>query len=332
VGRNVKSLKILYILVAVSIIVMATLLSTMNPWSQQTYNQSPSSSAKHHFSVKWMGYAPDNNATWPVLSPYYNYTSDYYICINDVASSTLSIPVSFKLVNQENNSFYFRTIQNPSSPSAWSSQTSNIGLVNKDATRFFTFNTERSKPTSIPAGMITETLILTVQAYYDSAYTQFYSQDNIPITFHLIDRTSSAWSILSVNNFDTSPITQWSGIGTLWSGPTVTSELYRSWPNSSRIETWVPGSENGFGKTIILNSSYTEAYVVVSIRTGNWLATPKVTFNGTVVFEPDIAPTSNLWYQLTFPVPVNQATQVNIYFASGSRGYSYLDDAYLIAR
>jgi hypothetical protein len=287
---------------------------------------------KPHFSVRWMGFTPDSNTTWPIVQPYSNNYSDYYICINDELYDKLNLPVSLRLVNQESSSFFFRVLQNTSSPAGWSTLLNEIGLVNKDETRFFTVTTERIKPSSIPEGALSETINLTVQAYYDSAYTQFYSQDDVPVTFHFIDRTASVWSTLSMDNFDTSAQSNWTGVGMSYITPVVTGESYRSYPNSlGIIPTGFTYRVNGFGNNIAINSSYTEAYIMASIKSNGWSTPPRVTFNGTVYFEPDINPIQNSWYQLTFPLPVDQTTAVGLYFSEYT-SYAYLDDVYVIAK
>src|SRR3972149_7102945 len=118
----------------------------------------------------------------------------------------------------------------------------------------------------MPQGNLSETFILTVQAYYDSSYTQFYSQDNALVTYNLIDRAASAWSMLAMDNFDNTTQNSWVGVGSLWSEPAVTGELYRSWPNSLKIETFMLFTESGIGRTFKINSSYTEAYLIAAIK------------------------------------------------------------------
>jgi hypothetical protein len=326
-----KAILYLSSVIFVAILLAGAIQITLSQFGEQ--NPVPmTSEAKPHFSVKWMGFAPDRSTTWPVAQPYNNSYSEYYVCINDVVSDKLYMPVSFRLVNQENSSFYFRISQNTSFPTGWSTPTNEIGLVNIDETRFFTVTTERIKPSSIPQGRLSENITLTVQAYYDSAYTQFYSQDNVPVTFNFIDRTAPAWSMLSTDNFDTSTQNQWTSL-TNYGGVAVVGNIYRSYPNSLRLENWY--YDGGFGNTIAVNSSYTEAYIIASVKTYTWLAPPSVTFNGTIYFEPDVNPTQNSWYQLTIPLPVNQTTQVGIYFVPWlyqNAAYGYLDDVYVIAK
>jgi hypothetical protein len=320
-----------------SIIFVAILLAGVIQIALSQYgekNTAPlTGEGKPHFSVRWMGFAPDSNTTWPSVQPYANNFSDYYVCISDVISDKLILPVSLRLVNQESSSFFFRIQQNTSTSIGWITPTIEIGLVNRDETRFFTVTTERIKPSSIPEGTLSETITLTVQAYYDSAYTQFYSQDDVPVTFHFIDRTAAVWTVLSMDNFDTSEESHWSCIGPDYGqAKGITGDLYRSWPNSLKQTGYYEDQGlSGFGSTITINSSYTEAYVIASVKTSGWSTAPKVTFNGTIYFEPDVGPTQNAWYQMAFPLPTNQTTVVGICFLN-TWAVGYLDDVYVIAK
>ncbi len=318
-----------------SIILVAILLAGASQIAISQYGANKpaaptSGSSPTHFSVRWMGLAPDSNTTWPAIQPYSDNYTDYYICINDVISDKLSLPISFRLVNQESSAFYFRILQ-ISAPAEWSTPPNELGLVEKDQTRFFTITTERTKPSSIPEGATSETITLTIQAYYDSSYTQFYSEDDVPVTFHFIDRTASVWSAISTENFDSSTESQWTAVGTYNDPAIVSGDLYRSWPNSLRLRCYAYDAGTGFGSTISINSSYVEAYLIASVKTSGWATVPKVTFDDITYFEPDVAPTQNSWHQLMFPLPVNQTTQVGIYFM-GPWAYGNLDDVYVIAK
>jgi hypothetical protein len=328
-----KALLFLITVILVAILAGGLIQIVISQYGEQ--NTAPmTGEVKPHFSVKWMGFAPDSNTTWPSVQPYNNNYSEYFVCINDVISDKLSLPVSFRLANHENSAFYFRVNPKLPLPTGWSTPTNEIGLVNKDETRFFTITTERVKPSLILAGKLAETITLTVQAYYDSSYTQFYSQDDVPVTFNFIDRTASAWSVLSTDNFDTPKQTQWDSL-TNYGSVSVVGDIYRSYPRSLRITNQASNYDNGFGSTIAVNSSYAEAYIIASIKTSTWSTTPRVTFNGTVYFEPDVSPTQYSWYQLVFPLPINQTTQVGIYLVPPiyyDTAYGYLDDVYVIAK
>jgi len=149
--------------------------------------------SSHHFSVRWMGFVP---------LTYSDQYPEYYVCINDLACETLYLPIALKLVNQENSSFYFRVVQNQTTPAGWTLATNTLGLINKDETRLFTYSALRTKPASIPEGRLTETISLAVQAYYDELYTNFYSEDSFAVTYNFLDRTAGVWTTLDTDNFD----------------------------------------------------------------------------------------------------------------------------------
>lgn len=262
-----------------------------------------------HFSVHWMGFIPEYSNQYP----------EYYACINDLLSDTLYFPIALKLVNQENSSFYFRVVQNQTSPAGWTLATNTLGLINKDETRLFTYSAFRTKPASIPEGRLTETISLAVQAYYDSLYTQFYSEDSFAVTYNFLDRTAGAWVTLDIDNFDDGTTHDWGGYicG-------VTSELYRSFPYSF-------SSGDNVHKSFTIPDSFSEAYLLCAIRfppssQGRY----DVLLNGVKCFQSDVDIAPFTWYQVAIPLPTNQTTEVRFMFYYSWSGY--VDDAYVVAK
>jgi hypothetical protein len=273
-------------------------------------------SPQHHFSVRWMGYVPT----------YSNQTPDYYICINNLASDPMTLQIALQIKNQENQSFYFKMDQNQAPPSGWSVPPYTIGLINKDQTLAFTYSASRTNPGSISQGRLTETINLIVKAYYDSLYTQFYSSDSFPVTFNFLDRTATVWANLYYDNFDDGGIHQWSGLGAA-----ATTDYYRSFQFSLKFQTGY-GVNYGASKSFDISGSFTEAYLIFAVRSGAW-SSPGINLNGVCVYQPDVAPSANTWYQFAIKLPTAQITQVNIYpKIDTGYVYAYIDDTYVIAR
>jgi hypothetical protein len=215
-------------------------------------------------------------------------------------------------------------VQNQTPPSDWTLPVSEIGLVSKDETRFLTYNTFRAKPPSIPEGRLTETISLAVQAYYDSLYTQFYSQDNFTVTYNLLDRTSGAWAVLDTDNFDDGTNNEWDG---WWTG--ASGELYRSFPYSLRVG----GDWDHYAtcsKSFNISTVYSEAYLILAIKSPNSLPL-RIDIDGVTCFMPDVEPSPGVWWQVAIPIPVGQVSAVTIHGPANYGYYMFIDDVYVIA-
>jgi len=281
-----------------------------------------------HFSLVYRGFFPGDP----------NYKTDYpdyYIAINNLKSSEIRVDVQFQFKNQEDRAYYVRMQASGSPPAGWTLQgTLDIGLIAVDETKSTYYWMKRTRPTSIPGGLLTESVSVSIAAYRDSGYSDLYSQDTATITFHLIDRTSTAWIILSENNFDDGTVQGWScnrgeSYGSCSIG--VSTEVYRSFGYSAKLtESW---SYGGFQKSFQI-SGYQEAYMIFSLRSASWRNLPTVTFDGTVYFVPDQAPLTNVWYQFTIALPTGKTTTVTIWAvdAPSTSNSAYLDDVYVIAR
>lgn len=270
----------------------------------QTQNEVVSS---NHLSVRWMGFAPSYSNQYP----------EYYTCINRLADP-MTLPIAIKINNQENRSFYFKIAQSQAPPSGWSLWTYNIGFIDRDETREYVYEAFRGRPTSLPQGKLTETIDLAVKAYYDSAYTQFYSQDSFAVKFNFLDRTAAGWTTLYNDNFDDGKTHEWVSTD----GPYASSDYYRSFQYSLK------SSGSYLGKSFGVYGAFSEAYIIYSVRSNSWTSTWGIQYNGTQVYKPDLVPSTNTWYQIALSIPVGQTTEVTI----DMTGTSYLDDVYVIAK
>jgi hypothetical protein len=185
------------------------------------------------------------------------------------------------------------------------------------------------KPASpISGGRLSETIDLVVKAYYDSGYSNLYSQDDFPVSFHFIDRTTADWTLLYNNNFDDGTVQGWtSSLGSSY--VSVSTTYYRSYPYSLRTGG---GSETAFRKSFTVGA-FSEAYLIYAMRFGltSGSVTPRILFDGTEYFRPDVQPTINVWYQFIVPLPSGKTTDVQMYGAYQS-AYAYLDNVYVIAK
>jgi hypothetical protein len=296
----------------------------------------------NHFSVRWMGFAPTDYASdYP----------EYYICINNLKDATLRMQIALQIKNQEASPFYFKVDQYSAPPSGWSVLPMLVGAVQVGETKQFIYaNASRSKPTSIPQGRLTESISLVVKAYYDSGYTNLYSQDNFTVTFNFLDLTSNQWTTLYHDNFDDGTTQGWtvSGEGYNYHGASVgvSDTYYRTFQYSLRLDAWAAYSygtswrRGCFQKTFNVGS-VNEVYLIYSIRSDDWQAhyTYGVKINGVTYFKsdtPNLA--TNTWYQVAVKLKPAQTNAVQIwtvYVDSGTGSnhrYSYLDDVYVIAK
>ena len=286
---------------------------------------------KNGFSVKWMGFLPDYRDDYP----------EYYIVVNDLRYDQLRMSIALKIVNQEASGYYFKVEQHSPPPDGWTIEPQEIGFIDKDQSITFVYTgAVRDKPDSIPGGKLTETIDLSVKAYYDAAYTNLYSEDNFTVTFNFIDRTSG-WIILEVDNFDDGTTEDWTWTtvsgGSCDVSITPYNNLYRSFPFSLRLSasTGWGGCVVAFRKTFSIGS-VSEAYLVFSIRSERFAnGLPEIRFNGETFFKPDATPLNNIWYQITIPLPSSSDVMVDIVsinVPSSSTGHAYLDEVYVIVK
>jgi len=320
--------------------------------------------APHHFSVRWMGFAPtDFNNSFP----------EYCICINDLKANPLKMQIAFQIKNQEDQGYYFSIGPQGTPPASWTILSYQIGYINVDNTKLFTYeNASKELPSSIPSGRLTETITLVVRAYYDDQYSSLYSEDDVDVTFNFIDRLSSAWTTQYYDNFDDGVGTHgWSACydgGVAYSGSytasvSASADYYRSFQYSLKssagacgytLAEYVWSGTNwywrytyyaswiwaGYTKTFVTPSA-SEVYLLFSIRSSNWDAFKQrgIMINGTTYFKSDGNPQSNVWYQLVVPLRSNCSNILSIwtsYLSKSGDGwawtYSYLDDVYVISK
>jgi hypothetical protein len=296
----VESKKIMAIWFATIIIVSALLIG----WATLSNRSNEATGVEgNHFSVVWKGFKPTYSDQFP----------DYYVCINNLKDESLQMYIQLKIENYENVSLYFMIDKYAEPPTGWYVSPQYFGFIAiTDPIKTFTYcNFARTKPTAIPQGSLHESVELAVKAYYDSSYTQFYSQANFTVNFHFIDVTAPVWTKVIYNNFD-DETTQG------WYGPWVVKwQYYRSWPCSLYCYN-VPQ------KTFDLFGNYTEAYFVAAVITyppNLWIA-----LDGTICFQSELTTSNSNWLQIAIPLPLNRANAVMI------GGLSYMDDVYVVAK
>lgn len=293
---------------------------------------------QNHFSVQWMGFAPtDYSSEYP----------EYYICINNLKDDPLTMQIALQIKNQEDSPYYFKVDQFAVPPSGWSILPMAVGLVHVDETKQFVYdNVFRSRPTSIPAGRLTESINLVVQAYNDAGYTNLYSQDDFTVTFNFLDVMSAEWTILYHANFDDGQTHDWTtnreGGYSYGASVAVSDIYYRSFQYSLRLDTHTGGDSRSWCRAAYRKSFdiglASEVYLIYSIRSENWDAhnTHGVRVDGTTYFKSDVTPRANIWYQFAVKLKPAQLNNVEIWTAYvsgyGNHRYSYLDDVYVIAK
>lgn len=318
-SRRIKLTLVSVVLVSVlaGTIVALQLSPTETPPTQEgTSTQQDGQKSQNHFSVIYRGFVPDYNASYP----------DYYVCINDLAGEKMQLYVWLEIKNQEADPYYF-IIDSVGAPPEWETY-QEIGRIPVDGTRNVYTSLNRTRPTSIPEGLFTESIEIEVRAYFDQNYTEFYSSDSFTVTFHFIDRKSPTWNILYYDNFDNGTDQGW------WNGEAST-KYYRSWRYSLETMASGPGWNLFPNKRFYIPNIYDEAYLIFSWRGSYYYPSNRLVaiyLNGTIYFEPDFSPigrgTLPQWYQSTLPLWVG-CTHVRIWFNGAA---SYMDDVYVIAR
>jgi len=301
------------------------------------------SSGQNHFSVRWMGFSPTD---------YSNEYPEYYICVNNLADNILQMQIALEIKNQENMTLYFKVDQYESPPNGWTINAMAVGPVNVDETKQFVYDGAfRVRPTSIPEGRLTETINLVIQAYYDSGYTNFYSQDNFTVTFNFLDLNSPTWTVLYHDDFDDGTTQGWSYILNRYpSSPKggdasieVSDTYYRSFHYSLKLHTWTYATQYSEWASAAFSKSFdiglpTEAYLIFSIRSDDWSAFDDygIKINGVTYFKSDVIPEVNTWYQFAIPLRLGEKNTVEIWVTylqgNDKHAYSYLDDVYVIGK
>jgi len=274
-------------------------LSSRDKSVEQTSTQE---SDENHFSVVYRGFIPTYSAAYP----------DYYITINDLKDNPLRMYIQLFLRNQEASGYYFMVDKYQTPPAGWTINAAFLGYIDVEGTMSYTYsNIYRDKPTSITEGERIETINLALKAYYDSSYTNFYSQDNFTVTYHLIDRMSAVWTVLDYDSFD-------AGTTEGWSGGSVSTDYYRSFRYSLRSSSY-------FSKSFSIGPPYSTAYLITPIRCYGDLS--NIEIDGVIYFQPDVTWWVIAWYQFTIPLHYGDVS-VRINIINGG----YMDDVYVIAK
>jgi len=231
--------------------------------------------------------------------------------------------IALQIKNQELSGYWFRIQAYEAPPAGWTLPVKDVGYIAPDGTWNGLYSPYRTKPTSIAAGRLTEMVNIAVKAYYDGTYTSFYSEANFTARFHFIDRTSSVWTRLYNNTFDDGTAQGWGASG-------ISGTYYRSYPYSLYLSTG--GSEAAFSKSFEVETIYSEAYLIFSIRSSNWPGSTRINLDGVTYFMPDVVPSANIWYQFTIPIPTAPPVVTSVEIWAASYSQAYLDDAFVIAR
>jgi len=241
---------------------------------------------------------------------------------------------------------YFKVGQYEAPPSGWTIVDRPVGAINVDETKQFVYDGAfRVKPSSIPDGRLTETINLVVQAYYDSGYTNFYSQDNFTVTFNFLDLNSPVWTILYHDDFDDGTSQGWTysqECGDCSWGSTslkAVTTYYRSFQYS--LELYISQGKYGWRRAAFKKSFdiglANEVYLVFSVRSDNWNSFDDygIRINGVTYFKSDVMPQPNVWYQFAIPLRIAETNTVEIwvsYIGTYSQAYAYLDDVFVISK
>lgn len=344
-----------YLLVIVSVSIFAAM--ALPRFQNKNNNMESNLANSHHFSVRWMGFAPtDYNSSYP----------EYYICVDNLKADQLTMQVALQVRNQEDRGYYFLIEQYVAPPAGWVVLPYQIGYIEVDETKNFVYSgASRTLPTSLPAGKMTESIELVVRAYYDE-YVTVYSEDHFEVRFNFLDRTSPAWSVWYKDDFDDATVHNWDctqeGGAGVWGGygcsfgasVNPSSELYRSFQYSLKLTAWAQGYRMGwppFVQDVWVNASYrksfeiasgSEVYLIFALRSEqNWEAFSQygVKINGKTFFKSDVTPQTGTWYQFTVPLQVGCTNVVDIWVsytykadAGTAYSYAYLDDVYVLAK
>jgi len=311
IGLNGRLVFLISIL-AVTLVVSAFIIAENRKLNVENEGQNFTNTLGNHFSVVWRGFIPDYDPSYP----------DYYICINDLAANTIPLDIRLYIKNQESSGYYFKISPHTSAPSGWSVPEYFVGYIGVDQTKDFVYPIERSKPLSISEGRITEKIDIRVAAYYDQSYTDLYSYDNFTVTIHLIDRNSSAWTLLYYDNFD-------DGTNQGWSGGSPSTRYYRSFRYSFAFRP--PGAS----KSYYVGAGFKEAYAVLAIRFDSSQPDgyPMIYIDNILYFKPDVPPLSNRWYQIVIPLhPGTNNISIKTDEPPYSAAFANVDDVYIIAK
>jgi hypothetical protein len=313
IGLNGRLVFLISIL-AVTLVVSAFIIAENGKLNVENEGQNFTDTLGNHFSVVWRGFIPDYDPSYP----------DYYICINDLAANTIPLDIRLYIQNQESSGYYFKISPHTSAPSGWSVPEYFVGYIGVDQTKDFVYSIERSKPLSISEGRITEKIDIRVAAYYDQSYTKLYSYDNFTVTIHLIDRSSSAWTLLYYDNFDDGTNQGWSSP---YQGVGPSTRYYRSFRYSFAFTIYA-------SKSYYVGAGFKEAYAVLAIRfdISQPDGYPMIFIDDILYFKPDVGPLGNRWYQIVIPLhPGTNKIKIQHYYP-GYTAFAYIDDVYIIAK
>lgn len=254
-----------------------------------------------------------------------SYWSDYYVCINGLNDDPLQLFVLIDFENLEPYTGYFRLESSGIPPAGWVVKPLDLGWIYLHGGTGVSFPVTRSNPSSIAQGESIEKINMAVKGYADYELTDLRSQHNFTVTCHLIDYTSSVWTVLENDTFEAASTEGWTGPGL-----SVSPKYYLSSPYSlkSRAGTL---SQWSYSKSFQIN--YSTAYLICPIISNNGFSTINIDGKTFFVVASD---TEVKWCQVTIPLG-RGSTTVSIFGSPTSdlpddHGLAYMDDVLLIAK
>jgi len=246
---------------------------------------------------------------WKVGDP--DLYMDYY-GLSDPFTTRVPIGIS----NAEAIDLYFRsTLVAP--PPEYTNYTTDLGLVAAGKSAFKVGTFDRSLPTV----KVTDALTMRIEAYRDSAYTDFYGSQDLSFKYYLFDYTTG--TLVDYTDFDDGTLQAWSVVaGTA----EVSSVVYLSAPYSCRIDRFDSAIEKSWTIGVV-----TEAYFVMHLYSESY-GYPKVEVNTVLKLNKACRPPPLNLYRIVFLLTPDAANTVRITNTSdATTDYNiYVDDLYVV--
>lgn len=284
---------------------------------------------------------------------------DVYYDIVD-APDPIPFLIRLKINNNEGLDLWFKVTPR-SLPQGFNFTETELGLISDGGVGEFTITIQRTRPSEVevppPPSTLDEVVGLTLEAYKDSGYTDFYGLVNFDLTFHGLNSNDTGWTVVELANFDDGTLQDWTHVEEriLFAGPntkppktTVEANAYVSPPYSAMSRTYSGQTSSdmyegyiGLEKTLDL-SAYTKAYLVVYLRKSTTSATrspvkdTKISIGDELfVFE---MPEYGKWFKAVCPIRSLAITAIRIvtrhkveaYYRDVT--YSWIDDIKVIGK
>lgn len=205
---------------------------------------------------------------------------DIYYDVVDLPDPITFI-VLLRIDNNSDQTVYIK-ITAASLPSAdWSFSDVTVGAVNPFSNVYVKVSIQRAKPATLPAPPATldEQVVLRLEVYSDSNYTNLLGYVDIPLAFHGFDSNDPGWTVLAEANFDDGTMQGWSTvieyiIGNVGGSCSINGTHYVSPPYSLYcvINTGNSGYVTAFGvSNTVTTTGYTKAFIVgYAAGHGDW--------------------------------------------------------------